>query len=99
MQEFNNRKYDAYVWVKVGLPLKHLARPIFKAVRDSNMKEIEAFIPLLEVVDSEIIGFAYRDYIDSWDEFKKETWYSTQVIRKRNYSTRRKITKLVRFVN
>lgn len=71
LQEFNNRKYDAYVWVKVRLPLHHLARPIFEAVRNSNMKEIEALIPSLEVVDSEIIGFAYRDDIDRWDEFKK----------------------------
>jgi len=73
LQEFNNRKYDAYIWVKVDLPLNHLARPIFEAIRNGNMKEIEALIPSLEVIDSEVIGFAYRDDVDRWYEFKKGT--------------------------
>jgi hypothetical protein len=71
LHEFNNRKYDAYAWVKVDLPLNHLARPIFEAVRNGNVEEIEALIPSLEDVNAEVIGFAYRNDVDKWAEIKK----------------------------
>jgi len=71
LQEFENRQYDAYVWVKVDLPLNHLARPIFEAVRNGNMGEIEALIPSLETVNAEVIGFSYKYDVDKWHEFKR----------------------------
>ena len=57
-RKFENRKYDVYVWVKVGLPLNHLARPIFGAVRNGNVKELEKLIPSPEIIHVEVIDFA-----------------------------------------
>lgn len=71
LTEFNNRRYDAYIWVKVDLPLNHLARPIFEAVRSGNLGEIEEMVPALEKVDAEIMGFAYRDDVEKWREFNR----------------------------
>ena len=71
LHEFNNREYNAYAWVKVDLPLNHLARPIFEAVRSRNMKEIEALIPSLKIIGTEVIGFAYREDVESWREINK----------------------------
>lgn len=71
LREFNNRRYDAYVWVKVDLPLNHLARPIFEAVRNGNMREIDRLIPSLEIIDAEVVGLAWREEVESWREFKK----------------------------
>lgn len=71
LQEFNNRKYDAYVWVKVDLPLNHLARPIFEAIRNGNMEEVDKLIPSLEIIEAKVIGFAWREEVENWREFKK----------------------------
>jgi len=68
LTEFNNRRYDAYIWVKVGLPLNRLAWPIFEAIRDGNLAEIEYAVPTLEKIDAEITGFAYRKEIEKWRE-------------------------------
>lgn len=70
-REFTKRKYDAYVWIKVDLPLNHLARPIFEAVRNNNMQEIEQLIPSLETINAEVAGFAWREDVEKWKEFKK----------------------------
>ena len=71
LKEFNNREYGAYVWVKVDLPLNHLARPIFNAVQNGNMKEIEGLIPSLKTVNAEVAGFSYRDDVEQWQVFKR----------------------------
>jgi len=71
LNEFNNRKYNAYGWVKVDLPLNHLARPIFEAVRNGNMEEVEELIPSLEIICAEVIGFAYREDVENWEEINK----------------------------
>ncbi len=71
LYEFNNRKYDAYVWVKDDLPLNHLARSIFEAIRNGNMEEVDKLIPSLEIIDAEVIGFAWREEVESWREFRK----------------------------
>jgi hypothetical protein len=71
LKEFNSRHYDAYVWVKVDLPLNHLARPIFEAVKNRNLTEIEGKIPPLEQVSAEIAGFAYREEVEKWRVFHK----------------------------
>lgn len=72
LHQFSNRKYDVYVWVKVDLPLNHLGCPIFNAVRNGNMEEIEKLITSLEIIDAEVIRFAWRKEIEEdWREFKK----------------------------
>ncbi|MEM2914414.1 MAG: hypothetical protein QXH91_03305, partial [Candidatus Bathyarchaeia archaeon] len=71
LKEFENRRYDAYVWVKVDLPLNHLARPIFEAVRNGNVAEIESMIPALKEISAEIACFAWRDEVEKWREFRK----------------------------
>lgn len=64
--EFNNRLYETYIWVKVDLPLNHLARPIFDAVQNGNLIVIKDMIPALEEIDAEIVGFAHRNDVDKW---------------------------------
>jgi hypothetical protein len=71
LQEFENRRYDVYVWVKVGLPLNHLARPIFEALKGENLAELENKIPSLEHISAEVAGFAYREEVEGWHVFKK----------------------------
>jgi len=71
LREFNSRHYDAYVWVKVGLPLNHLARPVFEAVKNRNLTEIESRIPSLEQINAEIAGFAYREEVEKWRVFRR----------------------------
>jgi len=65
LKEFENRPYEVYIWFKVGLPLNHLARPIFKAVRNHNLDEIEKMIPKLEEIEVEPAGIEYRGEIES----------------------------------
>lgn len=65
LKEFDNRHYDAYIWFKVDLPLNHLARPIFDAIRNDNLAEIEKMIPTLNEIEAEPAGFAYRDEIQT----------------------------------
>jgi len=64
LKEFSNRRYDAYIWIKVSLPLNHLAKPIFDAVRNGNLMEIEAKVPTLKEIKAELAGFAYREDIE-----------------------------------
>ncbi|MEM3484400.1 MAG: hypothetical protein QXI12_02115 [Candidatus Methanomethyliaceae archaeon] len=40
-KEFDRRHYDAYIWVKVNLPLNHLARAILQMVKNGNLHAIE----------------------------------------------------------
>ena len=71
LREFNSRRYDAYVWVKVGLPLNHLARPVFEAVKNRGLTEIESRISSLEQVNAEVAGFAYREEVEKWRVFRR----------------------------
>jgi len=72
LKEFEKRRYDVYVWVKVGLPLDHFARPIFEALRGENLIEIESKIPPfpLKQIEAEIAGFAYREDVEKWQTIK-----------------------------
>ena len=71
--KFNNRKYDVYIWIKVDLLLNYIARPIFDAVQNGNMEEIEKLIPSLEIIDAEVIGFVWRKEIEKKQmKFKKD---------------------------
>lgn len=35
------------------------------------MKEVDKLIPSLEIIDVEVIGFAWREEVESWRKFKK----------------------------
>jgi len=89
LREFNNRKYYGYVWVKVDLPLNHLAQPIFEAVRNGNMKNIEELVPSLEIIDAEVVGFAWRKDVEKWREFRKgETVFNPNNPKRRLFSAK-----------
>lgn len=53
--------------------LNYIARPIFDAVQNGNMEEIEKLIPSLEIIDAEVIGFVWRKEIEKKQmKFKKD---------------------------
>ncbi|MCL0094454.1 hypothetical protein M1N58_00950 [Dehalococcoidales bacterium] len=81
LREFERRAYRIYVWVLVDLPLAHLAKPVYEAVRNKNLAEIEAYISQLadqlKEIKAEAAGFKYREELEAeGEEFEKgdEVW-------------------------
>ena len=66
-KEFNSRAYDAYIWVKVALPLNHLAPLIFKALCNRNLEDIRSKLPQLDKITAQIVGFAWRSEVECWE--------------------------------
>lgn len=89
LTEFNNRKYGAYIWIKIDLPLDHLARPIFEEIRNGNLVEIEKLIPDLEEILAEVVGFEYREEVEKWRNIHKgELVYDPIKTRKKLFSAK-----------
>lgn len=70
-REFDNRFYDAYVAVMVNLPKNHLAEPIYEAIRNGNLEELEDKIPKIRSVEALVAGFAYRKEVASGEPFSR----------------------------
>lgn len=71
LREFNNRYCDAYVWAVVFLTQDRLARPIFNAVRNGNLTEIEHLIPSISELNAQIAGFSYREDLSGLKEIRR----------------------------
>ncbi|MCD5390819.1 hypothetical protein LR007_03025 [candidate division NPL-UPA2 bacterium] len=76
LREFKKRAYWIYVWILVDLPLAHLAKPVYEAVRNKNLAEIETSISQLadqlKEIEAVVSGFKYREELEAEGrEFKR----------------------------
>ena len=68
-REFQNRKYDAYVLVLVNLPKDHVIR--FLADRMELPPDLKPLVSPLKTIDTDILGFTYREDIETKGELYK----------------------------
>ncbi|MEM3714963.1 MAG: hypothetical protein QXF82_08460 [Nitrososphaeria archaeon] len=60
--EFENRRYDVYILVLVDLPKDHIIR--FLASSLELPDDLKRYVKPLQLIDSDILGFAYRNDIE-----------------------------------